>query len=141
MNDWLAKKKDFLWFFIWTVSLVSAGDIQSERELQDALQFQFLSTVLSIYCRIVCFTPYIYLAVILWYCLISEYISADDNDRNLNEIQVLYGEEEEELMASSPIGSTVRTIWDDKNVENTIIIQIWEMNTIQMSDELTKKPI
>ena len=59
MNDWLAKKKDFLWFFIWTVSLVSAGDIQSERELQDALQFQFLSTVLSIYCRIVCFTPYI----------------------------------------------------------------------------------
>ena len=84
---------------------------------------------------------HIYLAVILWYCLISEYISADDNDRNLNEIQVLYGEEEEELMASSPIGSTVRTIWDDKNVENTIIIQIWEMNTIQMSDELTKKPI
>ena len=42
----------------------------------------------------------------------------DDNDKNLNEIQVLYGEEEEELMASSPIGSTVRTIWDDKNVKN-----------------------
>ena len=57
MNDWLAKKKDFLWFFIWTVSLVSAGDIQSERELQDALQFQFLCSAL--YCRIVCFTPYI----------------------------------------------------------------------------------
>ena len=55
-------------------------------------------------------------------------------NQNQNEIQVLYGEEEEELMASSPIGSTVRTIWDDKNVENIIIIQIWEMNTIQMSD-------
>ena len=32
-------------------------------------------------------------------------------------LKVLYGEEEEELMANSPIGSTVRTIWDDKNVE------------------------
>ena len=30
-------------------------------------------------------------------------------------------------MASSPIGSTVRTIWDDKNVENIIIIQIWDL--------------
>lgn len=29
---------------------------------------------------------------------------------------VLYGEEEEELMANSPIGSTIRTIWDEKNV-------------------------
>ena len=29
---------------------------------------------------------------------------------------VLYGEEEEELMASSPIGSITRLIWDDKNV-------------------------
>ena len=31
-------------------------------------------------------------------------------------VQVLYGEEEEEMMASSPLGSDVRTIWDDKNV-------------------------
>ena len=32
--------------------------------------------------------------------------------------KVLYGEEEEELMANSPIGSTIRTIWDEKNVNN-----------------------
>jgi hypothetical protein len=31
-------------------------------------------------------------------------------------VKVLYGEEEEEMMASSPLGSDVRTIWDDKNV-------------------------
>lgn len=30
---------------------------------------------------------------------------------------VLYGEEEEEMMASSPLGSDVRTIWDDKNIK------------------------
>ena len=29
---------------------------------------------------------------------------------------VLYGEEEEEMMASSPEGSVIRTIWDDKIV-------------------------
>ena len=32
--------------------------------------------------------------------------------------KVLYGEEEEELMANSPIGSTIRTIWDEKNVND-----------------------
>ena len=31
--------------------------------------------------------------------------------------QVLYGEEEETLMASSPEGSVIRRIWDEKIVK------------------------
>ena len=31
--------------------------------------------------------------------------------------QVLYGEEEEEMMASSPEGSAIRRIWDEKIVK------------------------
>ena len=31
-------------------------------------------------------------------------------------VQVLYGEEEEQMMASSPEGSVIRTIWDEKIV-------------------------
>ena len=30
---------------------------------------------------------------------------------------VLYGEEEEQMMASSPLGSDIRTIWDEKIVK------------------------
>ena len=30
---------------------------------------------------------------------------------------VLYGEEEEQMMASSPLGSDIRTIWDEKIIK------------------------
>ena len=33
-------------------------------------------------------------------------------------VQVLYGEEEEEMMASSPEGSVIRRIWDEKIVNS-----------------------
>ena len=35
---------------------------------------------------------------------------------------VLYGEEEEEMMASSPEGSVIRRIWDEKIVKQYYIL-------------------
>ena len=42
--------------------------------------------------------------------------------------QVLYGEEEEEMMASSPEGSAIRRIWDEK------IVKQW--NIFRLSDNV-----
>lgn len=37
--------------------------------------------------------------------------------------QVLYGEEEEEMMASSPEGSVIRRIWDEKIVNKWVTLK------------------
>ena len=48
---------------------------------------------------------------VLYLCVVGQVVES-----GLPWGMVLYGEEEEEMMASSPQGSAIRTIWDNKNV-------------------------
>ena len=60
---------------------------------------------------------------------------------NLNDVldsglpwgMVLYGEEEEEMMASSPEGSVIRRIWDEKIVKHHHIILSYFIQPILFS--------